>query len=152
MKTKIHAIVGGIAFLMILSFWTSTVVSELFASLETVALVKGLILKGMFILIPAMVIVGASGMAMGSKRQDAPAMRKKKRMPIIAATGLLVLLPAAIYLESKASSGSFDTWFYVVQAVELIAGASNLSLMFLNIRDGLRMTGKIKYTSEFVSS
>lgn len=61
MKTKVHAIAGGIAFLMILSFWLSTVFSELFASHETIATVKGLILKGMFILIPAMIVVGASG-------------------------------------------------------------------------------------------
>ena len=143
MKTKIHAIAGGIAFLTILVFWTSTLFSELFTSHETVAMIKGLILKGMFVLIPAMMIVGGSGMALGGKRQDDPVLRKKKRMPIIAATGLLILLPAAVYLEMKASSGAFDTWFYVVQAVELIAGASNLRLMFLNIRDGLHMTGKI---------
>ncbi len=143
MKTKIHAIAGGIAFLTILSFWTSTLFTELFTSHETVAMVKGLVLKGMFILIPAMMIVGASGMSLGGKRQDAPTLRKKKRMPIIAVTGLLVLLPAAFYLENKASNGSFDTWFYIVQAIELIAGASNLRLIILNIRDGLRLTGKI---------
>ena len=143
MKTKIHAAAGGIAFLTILTFWTSTVFSELFASHVTVVMVKGLILQGMFILIPAMIIVGGSGMSMGAKRQDEPALRKKKRMPIIALTGLLVLLPAAFYLEMKASGGAFDSWFYTVQLVELIAGGSNLTLMFLNIRDGLTMTGKI---------
>lgn len=143
MKTKIHAAAGGIAFLTILAFWTSTVFSELFTSHETIAIVKGFILKGMFILIPAMIIVGGSGMSMGAKRQDAPALRKKKRMPIIALTGLVVLLPAAIYLEMKASSGTFDTWFYLIQLVELVGGASNLTLMFLNILDGLMMTGKM---------
>ena len=144
MKTKIHAIAGGIAFLTILLFWTSTVFTELFSSHETTAVVKAWILKGMFVLIPAMMIVGGSGMSLAGKRDDAPILRKKKRMPIIAATGLLILLPAAFYLESKAANGAFDSWFYLIQAVELIAGASNLSLMFLNIRDGLRMTGKIE--------
>ncbi|MGH1352843.1 MAG: CDGSH iron-sulfur domain-containing protein [Methyloligellaceae bacterium] len=143
MKTKIHAAAGVIAFLTILSFWTSTVYTELFTSHETIAWVKGLILKGMFILIPAMIIVGGSGMSLGAKRQDDPALRKKKRMPIIALTGLLVLLPAAFYLEMKASTGQFDMWFYSIQLVELIAGGSNLTLMFLNIRDGLTMTGRI---------
>ncbi len=143
MKTKIHAAAGVIAFLTILSFWTSTVFTELFTSHETVAWVKGMILKGMFILIPAMAIVGGSGMSLGGKRQDKLAQRKKKRMPIIAMTGLLVLLPAAFYLEMKASTDQFDTWFYIVQLVELVGGFSNLTLMFLNIRDGLTMTGKI---------
>lgn len=44
-----------------------------------------MILKGMFILIPTMIIVGASGIAMGRRRKDAQAKAKKKRMPIIAA-------------------------------------------------------------------
>lgn len=147
MKTKIHAAAGGIAFLTILTFWTSTVFTELFTSYETVALAKGWILKGMFVLIPAMIIVGGSGMSLGAKRQDELTLRKKKRMPIIAMTGLLVLVPAAFYLEMKASGGAFDTWFYMVQAVELIAGASNLTLMSLNIRDGLTMTGKIGHAA-----
>ena len=144
MKTNVHAIAGGIAFITILIFWSSTVFTELFASHETVAMIKTLILKGMFILIPAMVIVGASGMSLGGQRKGKIIEEKKKRMPIIAATGLLVLLPAAFYLEMKATSGSFDTTFYVVQAIELVAGLSNLRLMALNIKDGLRLTGKLK--------
>ncbi len=146
MKTKIHAVAGGIAFFTILIFWTSTVFTELFTSHETIAAVKSLILKGMFILIPAMIIVGASGMSLGGQRKGRIIADKKKRMPIIAATGLLVLLPAAFYLEMKAASNSFDATFYIVQAVELIAGLSNLRLMALNIKDGLRLTGKLKRT------
>ena len=42
------------------------------------------------------------------------------------------------------TAGSFDTTFYVVQVVELIAGATNLTLMGLNVRDGLRMTGRLR--------
>ena len=144
MKTRIHAIAGGIGFLMIFLFWTSTAASEVFASQETIAAIKDLILKGMFIPIPAMVIVGGSGMAMGHRRKDAPARAKKKRMPILAINGLLILLPAAWFLAGKAAAGEFDTFFYVVQAVELIAGAANLTLMGLTIRDGLKMTGKIR--------
>lgn len=143
MKTRIHAIAGGIGFFIILLFWTSTAFSELFANHETVATVKSLILKGMFILIPAMIIVGGSGMAMGAKRTDALANAKKKRMPIIALNGLLILLPAAWFLAGKAIAGEFDTTFYIVQIVELIAGAANLTMMGLNIRDGLTMTGKM---------
>lgn len=143
MKTRIHALAGGIGFVMIFLFWTSTAISELFARHETIAAVKGLILKGMFILIPAMAIVGGSGMVMGRRRKDAPARAKKKRMPLIALNGLLILLPAAWFLAGKAVAGEFDSTFYIVQALELIAGAANLTMMGLNIRDGLKMTGKI---------
>lgn len=139
MLRRIHPIAGVIGFLTILTFWTSTAFSELFGTYDTIAAVKSMILTGMFILIPAMVIVGASGMSMGGRRKDAPARAKKKRMPFIAANGLLILLPAAFYLEAKASVGAFDTAFYSVQVLELIAGAANLALMGLSIRDGRAM-------------
>lgn len=140
MKTKIHASAGVIGFLTILTFWSSTVISELFTSYETIASVKTMVLWGMCVLIPAMIIAGASGMNLGQKRKDPLTAAKKKRMPFIAANGLLILVPAAVYLQSKAVSGSFDTMFYAIQTVELIAGATNLTLMGLNIRDGRAMT------------
>ncbi|USG62571.1 hypothetical protein NBZ79_06230 [Sneathiella marina] len=140
MKTKIHATAGIIGFLIIGIFWTSTVLSELFGSYEDIASVKTAILQGMFILIPALMIAGGSGMVMGQRRTDIPAVSKKKRMPFIVANGLLVLVPAAIYLQSKASVGDFDGIFYTIQGVELVAGAANFILMGLNIRDGLAMT------------
>jgi hypothetical protein len=143
MKTKIHAIAGVIGFLTILTFWSSTLWSELFGSPETIAWVKGMILKGMFILIPTMAVVGVSGMALGKKSFHPLAKKKKKRMPIIGANGLLILVPAAFYLEAQAAAGIFDTCFYTVQVIELIAGAINLSLMGINIRDGLRITRRI---------
>lgn len=143
MKTRIHAFAGGIGFVMILLFWTSTAMTELFASHETIAAVKALILQGMFILIPAMAIAGASGTVMGNNRTDALAGAKKKRMPLIAMNGLVVLLPSAWFLAGKSAAGEFDSMFYAVQVLELTAGAANLTMMGLNIRDGLRMTGKI---------
>jgi len=146
MKTRIHAVAGMVGFVLILAFWASTLLSELVAGPETVAMVKGLVLKGMLVLVPAMAIVGASGMALGGKRQDKLASAKKKRMPIIALNGLIILVPSAFFLESRAAAGQFDTLFYVVQALELIAGFANLSMMGMNIRDGFKMTGRIGQT------
>ncbi|MCH9752495.1 MAG: hypothetical protein K0U61_09810 [Alphaproteobacteria bacterium] len=144
MKTRIHAIAGIIGFLCILTFWTSTVYAELFATHETVATIKALILRGMLILVPAMAIAGGSGMSLGAKWKSPLAMAKKKRMPVIAINGLCILLPSAFFLAYKSGEDAFDAWFYTVQIVELCAGALNLSLMSLNIRDGLRMTGRIR--------
>lgn len=61
-------------------------------------------------------------------------------MPIIAANGILILIPSALFLASKATSGEFDTSFYAVQLIELVAGAVNLTLLSLNMRDGLQLT------------
>ncbi len=37
--------------------------------------------------------------------------------------------------------GEFDANFYAVQALELAAGAVNITLLGFNLRDGLRMKG-----------
>lgn len=143
MRTRIHAIAGIVAFALILTFWSSTLISEIFGSAESIAAVKVAILKAMIVLVPALAIAGASGMVMGRKRTDALASAKKKRMPLIAMNGLLILLPSAFFLADRASAGVFDAWFFGVQTLELIAGAINLSLIGLNIRDGLKMTRRI---------
>ena len=140
MPKIIHPIAGAIALLTILTFWTSTVFSELFTSHATIATVKSWIPWGFLILVPAMATVGASGMKMGAKWRGKLVSAKKKRMPIIAANGILVLIPAAFYLSYKAQLGQFDTAFYSVQIIELIAGATNIALLSLNMRDGLQMT------------
>lgn len=69
---------------------------------------------------------------------------KKKRMPFIAANGLLVMIPCAIFLNRWATAGTFDTTFYAVQTLELLVGAVNLTLMGLNIRDGVKMSGRFR--------
>ena len=143
MKTRIHAIAGAIGFLTILTFWTSTVYSEVFGTHETIIAVKNAIVWGLLILVPSMAIVGGSGMSLGKKRRGKLIEAKKKKMPIIALNGILVLIPCALFLASKANAADFDTIFYTVQGLELAAGALNLALMGVNIRSGLVMTGRI---------
>lgn len=143
MKTRIHAIAGVIGLLTIATFWSSTLLSELLGSHATIATVKNGVLWGMILLIPAMAIAGGSGMSLSQGRTDSGVLVKKKRMPFIAMNGLLVLVPSAFFLASKANAGAFDAAFYAVQGIELVAGAINLTLMGLNVRDGLRLTGKL---------
>ena len=144
MKSRAHAIFGCIAMLCILVFWTSTIVSELFLSQDAIVAVKGLILQAMWILIPAMAATGGSGLSLAKGRSGRLVESKKKRMPIIALNGLLVLLPSAFYLHSKALTGAFDTSFYAIQAVELVAGATNLWLLSKNMYDGLKLAGRLR--------
>ena len=65
-------------------------------------------------------------------------------MPFIAFNGLLILLPSAFYLHAKAQAGVFDTSFYAVQVVELVAGAINFWLLSKNMRDGLKLAGRLR--------
>ena len=136
---RIHGVAGITGMLTVGTFWSVTVVTELFGSHATVAAAKGAILWGMLILVPAMIGVGASGFTLGGKSTAPVILAKKRRMPVIALNGLLVLVPAAFFLASRASAGAVDRTFYLVQAIELIAGATNLGLMSLSVRDGLAM-------------
>lgn len=143
MLRRLHPIAGTIAFLTILVFWMSTVAVELSGQLASVALVKQAIPWGFLLLVPALAITGASGFRLAGASADSRILRKKRRMKVIAANGLLILVPSAFYLASLAGGGAFDGRFYAVQALELLAGAINLCLMGLNFRDGLRLTGRL---------
>lgn len=132
---KIHTTAAVTAFLLIASFWISTVISEVFFSHQVVLLVKKVIVFAVFLLIAAMAITGATGFKMAGKSQNTAIVAKRRRMPMIAANGLLILLPCAFFLYFKAAAGQFDGVFYAIQAVELVAGASNLLLMFKSMQD-----------------
>jgi hypothetical protein len=144
MLKRIHPIAGIVAMLTILTFWISTATSELFLSIDSVVAVKRVIPWGLLVLVPALIVTGASGFRMaGAAVADPRLARKKRRMPFIAANGILILIPAALYLAALATRREFDGLFYAVQALELTAGAVNLVLMSLNVRDGLALTGRI---------
>jgi hypothetical protein len=145
MRQRIHFFAGFLATLTIASFFSATLFSELLGSPGTVSAVKAwIVMPGLFILIPAIVATGASGFFLSKSRQGRLIAAKKKRMPFIAANGLLILVPCAIFLNRWAAVGTFDTTFYLVQGLELLGGVTNLGLMGLNIRDGLKMSGRLR--------
>ncbi|MEW8001030.1 MAG: hypothetical protein AB2540_12325 [Candidatus Thiodiazotropha endolucinida] len=149
MKKTVHKLAAITATLCIGTFFLSTILVEVFGSPEAIATVKSLIvMPGLFLLVPAIAATGATGFAMSKSRKGRLLEAKKKRMPIIGANGIIILMPAAIFLDRWAAAGTFDIWFYLLQGVELLAGAVNLTLMSLNIRDGLRLGGKLPARSK----
>jgi hypothetical protein len=147
MLKVIHPVAGTLALLTIATFWLSTVLTELFASQAAVTAVKTAIPWGFLLLVPALAATGGSGFVLAKGRRGGVLGAKIKRMPLIAANGLLVLIPAALFLAFKARAAEFDTVFYAVQALELVAGAVNITLLGLNLGDGLRMKGRLRRRS-----
>jgi Na+/H+ antiporter NhaA len=144
-KTTAHAAAGTLAFLLVASFWTSTLVSELFLDTQAIVAVKQTIARyGLVALVIAMAATGGSGFALGKNRKGRLIEEKKKRMPIIGANGVLVMIPAALYLSMKATAGEFDAPFYAAQALELAVGLVQLTLLARNFRAGLRLSGKLR--------
>ncbi len=41
-------------------------------------------------------------------------------------------------------AAEFDGAFYEVQALELVAGATNITLLGLNMRDGFKLKGRLR--------
>lgn len=147
MTKVIHPVAGALALLTIATFWVSTSLSELFGSAASVVAVKSAIPWGFLVLIPALIAAGGSGFALAKGRRGGLVGAKIKRMPIAAANGILILIPSALFLASKAKAGEFDTLFYTVQALELAAGAVNITLLGLSMRDGLKMKGRLRRRS-----
>ena len=142
MLRRLHPIAGVIGFATILTFWLSTVTSELFGSTAVVAAVKETIPWGFLIVVPALAIAGASGFRIAGASSD-PRIDEEKA-------------PHAVHRgersfhshAGRALSGGAGVARRVrddllcVQAIELVAGAINLTLMSLNIRDGLELDGE----------
>ncbi|MDJ0684644.1 MAG: hypothetical protein QNJ84_08085 [Alphaproteobacteria bacterium] len=144
MIKAIHPIAGGIAFACVAAFFGGTVATKLSGSPEAITAVKLAIPWGFFILIPAMAAAGGTGFVQSRDRDDQRIGAKRRRMPFIVANGCLVLIPAALFLANRAAHQDFGPMFQAVQTVELIAGALNLVLLGLNIRDGFISAGRIK--------
>lgn len=140
MPRFIHPLAGMFALATIASFWLSTLVAELFLSEAAVTAVKTAIPWGFCLLVPALAITGSSGALLSRGNRTGLVGAKLKRMPIIAANGVFVLIPIAFVLAAKAQAREFDPLFYGLQAGELIAGGCNVVLLGLNFRDGLKLT------------
>jgi hypothetical protein len=142
--SRIHAIAGVLAFVMILMFLSSSLMAELWGSAGAIAGVKQAIAWALLVLVPALIATGVSGFAMAGPSPKGVLATKLKRMRLIAGNGILVLVPAVLFLAWKAAQSEFDAAFIVVQIVEFAAGSANLVLMALNIRDGLRLTRRLR--------
>lgn len=144
MKKAIHPIAGALALVILVTFWLSTAVTEMSGSQAAVVAIKTAIPWGFPLLIPALAATGGTGFALSRGRRGGLLDAKIKRMPWIAVNGLLILIPAALFLSFKAQAGEFDMRFYAAQALELVAGATNITLLGLNMRDGLTLKGRLR--------
>ena len=140
---RVHPIAGGLALLTMLVFWTSTVAVELVGSTDDIAAVKHAIMWGLLVLVPAIAATGATGFVRAGRSKNSHVLAKKRRMQVVAPVGILVLVPCVLYLGTTTSPSGLGVHFHEVQAVELFAGAVNITLMSLNVRDGLRLTRRI---------
>lgn len=144
-KSVFHAMAGTIAILIVATFWISTVVSELFLGQSAVIIVKhSIVIYGLIPLVFMMALIGRSGFSLSRTRKGRLLNDKKKRMLLIALNGFLIMIPSALFLDYKAASNEFDAFFYGIQILELAMGIIQLTLMVINFRTGLRLSGRLR--------
>lgn len=145
MKSFVHAGAGGLAMLTITTFLGSTVYVELFGTSQMITEVKNaIVFPGLAILIPLMILTGGLGRVLSGNRTGRLARQKMQRMKIIAALGALVLVPSALLLAYLASNQFFGPLFIGVQLIEIVAGATNLTLLGRNMRDGFLLSKRLR--------
>lgn len=108
---------------------------------ESVIAVKNAVLTGMWVLIPTMAATGGSGFTLARTRGGR--LVDVKRMRVVAPMACSYCCPARTCSPPWANAGRFDRAFYALQGVELVAGAINITLLVLNMRDGLRLAGRL---------
>jgi hypothetical protein len=141
MLKLVHRTAAVAALGLIGLFFSATIVTESLAGPGQVAWVKQLIVTpGLWLLIPSLAAAGISGNLLARGRSVPTILAKRRRTALAAGNGLLVLVPCALVLARWATMGAMDGAFYLVQGIELLAGAANLTLLGLNLRDGLRLT------------
>lgn len=138
----LHRFAGAVALAILLVFQASTIVAETSLSHASVILVKDMIVLGLIPRILCMATAGITGNLIARKPLAGLPRTKANRMKIVAVNGLVILIPAALWLDRAANANAFGTSFYAVQAVEIVAGLLNATLLVLNMRDGLTMTRK----------
>jgi hypothetical protein len=139
---RIHLIASLLALGVVASFLAATVSVELVGGEEDVRTVKHWIVRALFVLVPVMAAAGISGRRLAGASRAPLVRRKLRRMQLVGATGLLVLVPCAITLDRLAADGDLGLAFGLVQTVELLGGSLNLTLLSLNFRDGMALRAK----------
>jgi hypothetical protein len=143
---NLHATAGILALTLVALFWTASLTAEIAGDREAMAAVKTAIAWGLLALVPAVVAANGSGFGLARPRpRDGHGLppllaRKRRRGIAVAAIGLTVLMPCALWLASAANApGPLPATFHAVQALELAGGALNATLLAMNARDGRRL-------------
>lgn len=134
-----HAAAGALAMALIALFLCATLLAEAFGTHDMLAATKQAILTALLLLIPLLMLAALSGRSLAGHARGGIIGAKQRRMMVIAALGALVLLPCAVVLANWAATQRLGPWFAAVQGIELAAGATNLTLLWRNFRDGRRM-------------
>ncbi|CCG42001.1 hypothetical protein [Magnetospirillum molischianum] len=134
----LHPLAARVTLGLFVLIWGSAVTAGLFADRELLAFIKEVVVWSLFPLVPIAMITAITGLQLTRVRPSQISERKRRRLRLIAAISIVVLLPATLWLDAQAQQDSVDgTLFFIVQGIELAAGLVTLVLMGISVRDGI---------------
>mgnify|MGYP003402904894 FL=1 len=140
---RIHLVATIIAVVTIATFFTISLIAEIRGDQVFIKAIKALILYALPLMIFAMPCLAITGNKLAGKSKNALVEIKKKRMKFVMLNGI-ILVSLAIFLYYRSHFQSIDGVFLTFQIAEFVFGLTNLSMIILNARNGMQLSGKLK--------
>ena len=138
---KIHVIATVIAIMTIGSFFICSLVAEVNGDKTLIKNVKEVILFSLPLLLIAMPALRITGNVLAGKSQSPIILAKRKRMRFVLINGI-ALIALACFLYYRSHYKAIDNIFLAAQFAEFALGLTNLVLIGMNIKSGLRLSGR----------
>lgn len=133
---RIHLSAAAGALALIATFLVSSAVTELAGNAADVHGLRQWIVFALPLLVGCLAAAALTGRRLARKSRAAVIRRKQRRMQVVAALGIVVLVPCALILDALTASASAGAVVTGLVLTEMLAGALNLTLLLLNARDG----------------
>ncbi len=137
---RIHLTAAAGAVTLITTFLISSAVTELAGNAADVHSLRQRIVYGLPLLIGCLAAAALTGRRLARKSRAAVIRRKQRRMQVVAALGIVVLVPCALILDALTAGASAGAVVTGLVITEMLVGALNLTLLLLNVRDGRRLS------------
>ena len=139
---RVHLIATIIAATTIATFFTVSLIAEIRGDEFFIKSVKAFILYALPIMIVSMPALAITGNKLAGQSKNHLVNLKKNRMKFIMINGI-VLVSLAIFLYYRSHFQRIDSVFLAFQIAEFIFGLTNLTLISLNARNGMQLSGRL---------
>ncbi len=139
---SIHVVATAFAILVISTFFISSLIAELDGAIDVIRTVKQGIFYALPILILTMPTLAITGNKLAGNSKNPKVTEKKRRMKFVLFNGM-ILISLAVFLYYQSHFKMINNVFLIAQIMEFIFGLGNLTLIGLNVRAGLMLSGKI---------
>ena len=137
---KAHIIGSIIAAITITMFFTFSLIAEIKGDETFIKQVKEGILFSLPLLLVAMPMLNITGNKLAGESQNPIVLAKRRRMKFVLANGI-TLISLACFLYYRSHYQAIDGIFLTAQIAEFTLGLTNLTLIGINIKNGIQLSG-----------